>query len=48
VVEYEVYVDPGFWIPRALVAPTLRRDSRAVLTALRECVAHDAGEHGAR
>ena len=48
VVEYEVYVDPGFWIPRALVAPTLRRDSRAVLTALRECVAHDAGEHAAR
>ena len=47
VVEYEVYVDPGFWIPQALVAPTLRRDSRTVLTALRECVAHDAGEHGA-
>ena len=48
VVEYEVYVDPGFWIPQALVAPTLRRDSRTVLTALRECVAHDAGEHAAR
>jgi ribosome-associated toxin RatA of RatAB toxin-antitoxin module len=44
VVEYEVYVDPGFWIPRALVAPTLRRDTRAVLTGLRERVAHDAGE----
>jgi ribosome-associated toxin RatA of RatAB toxin-antitoxin module len=44
VVEYEVYLDPGFWIPRALVAPTLRRDSRAVLTGLRDCVAHDAGE----
>ena len=48
VVEYEVYVDPGFWVPQALVAPTLRRDSRAVLTGLRECVVHDAGEHGAR
>jgi uncharacterized protein YndB with AHSA1/START domain len=48
VVEYEVYIDPGFWIPQALVAPTLRRDSRAVLTALRECVAHDGGEHGGR
>jgi len=48
VVEYEVYVDPGFWIPQALVAPTLRRDSRSVLTALRECVAHDAGEDAAR
>lgn len=42
VVEYEVYLDPGFWIPRALVAPTLRKDSRAVLTGLRECVANDA------
>jgi len=48
VVEYEVYVDPGFWIPQALVAHTLRRDTRAVLTGLRECVAQDAGETGAR
>jgi uncharacterized protein YndB with AHSA1/START domain len=48
VVEYEVYVDPGFWIPQALIAPTLRRDTRAVLTGLRECVAHDAGEHATR
>jgi len=48
VVEYEVYVDPGFWIPQALVAHTLRRDTRAVLTGLRERVAHDAGETGAR
>jgi hypothetical protein len=47
-VEYEVYVDPGFWIPQALVAHTLRRDTRSVLTGLRECVAHDAGEPGAR
>jgi hypothetical protein len=49
VVEYEVYVDPGFWIPQALVAHTLRRDTRAVLTGLRECVAQDeGGEHGTR
>jgi uncharacterized protein YndB with AHSA1/START domain len=47
-VEYEVYVDPGFWIPQALVAHTLRRDTRSVLTGLRERVAHDAGESGAR
>jgi uncharacterized protein YndB with AHSA1/START domain len=47
-VEYEVYVDPGFWIPQALVAHTLRRDTRSVLTGLRECVAHDAREPGAR
>ena len=48
VVEYEVYVDPGFWIPQALVAHTLRRDTRTVLTSLRQAVAHDAGEPGAR
>ena len=43
VVQYEVYVDPGFWIPQALVAHSLRRDSRAVLTGLRECAEHDGG-----
>jgi ribosome-associated toxin RatA of RatAB toxin-antitoxin module len=49
VVEYEVYVDPGFWIPQSLVAHTLRRDTRAVLSGLRESVARDAGgEHGTR
>jgi uncharacterized protein YndB with AHSA1/START domain len=48
VVEYEVYVDPGFWIPQTLVAHTLRRDTRAVLSGLRECVAQDAEETGAR
>ncbi len=46
VVEYEVYLDPGFWIPRALVARSLRKDIPAVLTALRECVERDAGRHG--
>jgi ribosome-associated toxin RatA of RatAB toxin-antitoxin module len=48
VVEYEVYVDPGFWVPQALVAHTLRRDSRAVLAALRECVQRDGGQRAAR
>jgi uncharacterized protein YndB with AHSA1/START domain len=44
VVEYEVYVDPGFWIPQALVAYSLRKDIPAVLTGLRACVEHDAGK----
>ncbi len=45
VVEYEVYLDPGFWIPRALVARSLRKDVPAVLSALRDCVERDAGRH---
>jgi ribosome-associated toxin RatA of RatAB toxin-antitoxin module len=48
VVEYEVYLDPGFWIPRALVTRSLRKDIPAVLTGLRECVEHDAGKRSAR
>lgn len=48
VVEYEVYVDPGFWIPQALVTRSLRKDIPAVLTGLRECVEHDAGHFGPR
>ena len=48
VVEYEVYVDPGFWIPQALIAHTVRRDTRAVLTGLREAVERDAGQRAAR
>jgi ribosome-associated toxin RatA of RatAB toxin-antitoxin module len=43
VVQYEVYLDPGFWIPHSLVAHTLRKDIPAVLTGLRACVEHDAG-----
>jgi ribosome-associated toxin RatA of RatAB toxin-antitoxin module len=46
VVEYEVYLDPGFWIPRALVTRSLRKDIPAVLTGLRDCVEHDAGKQG--
>ena len=48
VVEYEVYVDPGFWIPQTLVAHSLRRDIPAVLTGLRECVERDTGQRAAR
>jgi ribosome-associated toxin RatA of RatAB toxin-antitoxin module len=42
VVQYEVYLDPGFWIPRALVTRSLRKDIPAVLTGLRACAEHDA------
>lgn len=35
-VEYEVYVDPGFWIPRFLVVRWLRRDLPAALAGLKE------------
>ena len=44
VVEYEVYIDPGFWIPQALVSRSLRKDIPAVLTGLRSCIEHDAGQ----
>jgi coenzyme Q-binding protein COQ10 len=37
-VEYDMYVDPGFWIPQALVVRSLRRDLPAALTGLRERV----------
>jgi len=43
VVQYEVYLDPGFWIPQALVTRSLRKDIPAVLTGLRACAEHDAG-----
>jgi uncharacterized protein YndB with AHSA1/START domain len=35
VVEYEVYLDPGFWIPQFLVTRSLRKDVPAVLSGLR-------------
>ncbi|HYL02939.1 MAG TPA: SRPBCC family protein [Steroidobacteraceae bacterium] len=35
VVEYDMYIDPGFWIPQALVVRSLRRDLPAALTGLR-------------
>jgi polyketide cyclase/dehydrase/lipid transport protein len=36
VVEYEVYLDPGFWIPQFLVNRSLRKDLPAALAGLRE------------
>jgi coenzyme Q-binding protein COQ10 len=41
VVEYDVYLDPGFWIPQFLVARMLRKDVPEVLSGLRERVAED-------
>jgi glutathione reductase (NADPH) len=34
-IQYEVYLDPGFWVPQALVRHSLRKDLPAVLEALR-------------
>jgi hypothetical protein len=41
VVEYEVYVDPGFWTPQFLVSRMLRRDVSLVLSGLRERVVEE-------
>jgi uncharacterized protein YndB with AHSA1/START domain len=35
IVEYEVYLDPGFWIPHFLVVRWLRKDVPAALSGLR-------------
>ncbi len=35
IVQYEVYLDPGFWVPQALVRHSLRQDLPGVLEALR-------------
>ena len=40
VVEYEMYLDPGFWIPHWLVNRTLRKDLPGALAGLRERVEH--------
>ncbi len=37
-VEYEMYLDPGFWIPQWLVNRSLRKDVPAALAGLREHV----------
>ena len=42
VVEYEVYVDPGFWVPQFLVARSLRKDLPAALTGLKKRVENAA------
>ena len=48
VVEYEVYIDPGFWIPQPLVAHSLRKELPAALNGLRERVESGAGVHASR
>lgn len=40
VVEYEMYLDPGFWIPQWLINRTLRKDVPGALAGLREHVEH--------
>ncbi|HEY8053630.1 MAG TPA: SRPBCC family protein [Steroidobacteraceae bacterium] len=37
-VQYEAYVDPGFWVPQVLVNRSLRKDLPAALSGLRERV----------
>jgi uncharacterized protein YndB with AHSA1/START domain len=46
-VEYELYLDPGFWIPQVLVTRSLRKDLPAALGGLRARVevAQPHGEH---
>jgi hypothetical protein len=34
-VEYEMYLDPGFWVPQILVQRTLRTDLPEALSALK-------------
>jgi hypothetical protein len=38
VVEYEMYLDPGFWVPQFLVTRSLRKDLPAALAGLRQRV----------
>jgi Polyketide cyclase / dehydrase and lipid transport len=40
VVEYDVYLDPGFWVPQFLVTRSLRKDLPAALSGLRDRVEH--------
>jgi uncharacterized protein YndB with AHSA1/START domain len=40
VVEYDLYLDPGFWIPQFLVTRSLRKDLPAALVGLRDRVEH--------
>jgi uncharacterized protein YndB with AHSA1/START domain len=36
IVEYDLYLEPGFWVPQILINRTLRKDLPAILTGLRE------------
>lgn len=40
-VEYELHVDPGFWIPRVLLRHSLQSELPAALTALRNRAEHN-------
>ena len=40
VVEYEMYLDPGYWLPQWLINRTLRKDVPGALAGLRERVEH--------
>jgi uncharacterized protein YndB with AHSA1/START domain len=44
-VEYELHVDPGFWIPRVLLRHSLRTELPAALAALRARAESAAGGH---
>lgn len=44
-VEYELYVDPGFWIPRVLLRHSLRRELPEAFTALRRRVESTGANH---
>jgi uncharacterized protein YndB with AHSA1/START domain len=44
IVEYVLYVDPGFWIPRVLARHSLHSELPAALTALRARAEHLASE----
>jgi uncharacterized protein YndB with AHSA1/START domain len=45
VVEYELYVDPGFWIPRMLLRKSLRSELPAALKAVRARAESTAAEY---
>jgi hypothetical protein len=44
-VEYQLHVDPGFWIPRVLVRHSLRTELPAALAAVRTRAESTAGGH---
>jgi hypothetical protein len=44
-VEYDLYVDPGFWVPRMFVRHSLRAELPAALTALRTRAESTAAQH---
>lgn len=48
IVEYELYVDPGFWIPRVLLRHSLRSELPAALTALRNRVENETRQPDSR